>query len=66
VRYRSEKVRDQFKAWCTRALKEAGASRSRFWTEGGRCDWINDEAGLECAVTYVLDVQDRKRRDEAL
>jgi REP element-mobilizing transposase RayT len=63
--YRPETVRDQFKAWCTRVLKEEeGAARLRFWTEGGRCGWINDEAGLERAITYVLEAQDRKGRDE--
>jgi hypothetical protein len=65
VGYHPKTVRDQFKAWCTRALKEAGGARSQFWTEGGRCDWINVEAGLESVVTYVLDVQERKDRDEA-
>jgi len=64
VGYRPETVRDQFKAWCTRRLKEAGATRSRFWTEGGGCRWIDDEASLENAVTYVREVQDRKGRDE--
>jgi hypothetical protein len=64
VGYRPETVRDQFKAWCTRALKEAGATRNRFWTEGGRCDWVNADAGLERVVTYVLEVQDRQGRDE--
>ena len=63
VGYRPEPVRDQFKAWCTRVLKEAGAARARFWTEGGGCEWINDDAGLENVVTYVLEVQDRKGRD---
>jgi hypothetical protein len=61
---RPETVRDQFEAWCTRALKEAGAARKRFWTEGGRCDWINAEAGLESVVAYVLEAQDRKGRDD--
>jgi REP element-mobilizing transposase RayT len=64
VGYRPETVRDQFKAWCTRALKEAGAARSRFWTEGGRCDWINAEDGRESVVTYVREAQDRKARDD--
>jgi len=62
--YRPETVRDQLKAWYTRALKEAGAARSRFWTEGGRCDWVNDETDLERVVIYVLEAQDRKGRDE--
>jgi REP element-mobilizing transposase RayT len=65
VGYRPEAVRDQFKAWCTRALKEAGAERDRFWTEGGHCEWINAEAGLESVLTYVLEAQDRKGCDEA-
>jgi hypothetical protein len=58
--YRPETVRDQFKSWCTRRLKEAGATRTRFWTEGGSCRWINTEAALEAAVGYVLEAQDRK------
>ena len=64
VGYRPETVRDQFKAWCTRRLKEAGTVRNRFWTEGGTPRWINDEASLEYAVTYVLEAQDRKGLDE--
>jgi REP element-mobilizing transposase RayT len=62
--YKPEKVRDQFKAWCTRRLKEMGAGRTRFWTEGGDCRQIDDEASLENAVVYVLEAQDRKGRDE--
>jgi hypothetical protein len=64
VGYRPETVRDQFKAWCTRSLKEAGAERTRFWTEGGRCEWIDAEADLETVVTYVQEEQDRKARDD--
>jgi REP element-mobilizing transposase RayT len=58
--YQPETVRDQFKAWCTRKLKEAGATRTRFWTEGGSRRWINREDDLEAAILYVLDAQDRK------
>jgi REP element-mobilizing transposase RayT len=60
VGHQPETVRDQFKAWCTRRLKEARAARTRFWTEGGSCRWINQEADLEAAVLYVLEAQDRK------
>jgi hypothetical protein len=45
-------------------LKEAGTQRNRFWTEGGRCEWINVEADLETVVTYVREAQDRKARDD--
>src|SRR3954471_22449342 len=30
-----EKVRDQFKAWCTRRLSEQAAHRRTWWTEKG-------------------------------
>ena len=59
-----ETVREQFKAWCTRGLKEVEAGRSRFWTEGGSCRWINLEAELEAVVLYVVEAQDRKGRVE--
>jgi len=58
--YKPETVRDQFKAWCTRRLKEAGVTRTRFWTEGGSRRWINSEDDLEAAILYVIDSQDRK------
>ena len=60
VGYEPETARDQFKAWCTRRLKAAEAARTRFWTEGGSCRWINQEADLEAAVFYVIEAQDRK------
>jgi REP element-mobilizing transposase RayT len=61
--YKPETVRDQFKAWCTRRLKEAGITRTRFWTEGGSCCWINHEQELEAVMNYVTDGQDRKGVD---
>jgi hypothetical protein len=64
VGYRPETVRDQYKAWCTRKLKDAGVARHDFWTEGGSRRCINDEASLESAITYVLEAQDRKGLDE--
>jgi REP element-mobilizing transposase RayT len=72
-------VREQFKAWCTRRLKElaktrrtrSGASppfeqiRQNWWAErGSGCD-INDEDGLEAVVFYVREAQDRPRESEA-
>lgn len=58
--YSPETVREQFKAWCSRRLKEQTPSRTRFWTEGGSCRWINSESDLETAVVYVIEAQDRK------
>jgi REP element-mobilizing transposase RayT len=62
--YPPQTVRDQFKGWCTRRLKEAGATRARFWTEGASCRWINQKDDLEAAVRYVIDAQDRKGEAE--
>jgi len=62
--YPPQTVRDQFKAWCTRRLKAAGATRTRFWTEGGSCRWINREDDLGDAVRYVIEAQDRKGETE--
>lgn len=58
-------VRDQFKAWCTRQLKErqrAAADRSQservqWWTEGGSGRFLQDEASLAAAIQYVRDCQ---------
>jgi hypothetical protein len=59
-------VRDQFKAWCTRRLKElqragnadaAQAIRKNWWTLGGSQRWLNDEESLRAAIAYVRDCQ---------
>jgi hypothetical protein len=55
--YTPEIVRDQFKAWCTRLLKPTHSGRTRFWTEGASCRWINHEDDLEGAIIYVQDAQ---------
>ncbi len=61
-----EIVMDQFKAWCTRHLKEdfrnrlqvAGeAMRENWWTQRGSKRVINDEDSLEAAIRYVLEGQ---------
>jgi REP element-mobilizing transposase RayT len=59
-----DEVRRQLKAWCTRRLKELAqrrgiAVREHWWAERGSKRWINDPDGLEAAVTYVRDGQDR-------
>ena len=61
--YAPEIVRDQFKAWTSRKLKERHPQRERFWTEGASCRWLNHQDELENAVRYTLDAQDRKVRD---
>jgi REP element-mobilizing transposase RayT len=55
-------VMGQFKAWCTRRLKQRSAdlgqaSRENWWTEDGSKRYLNDEASLEGAVRYVLEGQ---------
>ena len=57
--YQPDKVRDQFKAWCTRRLKLKYLERKRFWTEGGSCRWLNKEDDFLTAINYVRDFQDR-------
>ena len=68
-------VREQFKAWCTRRLKElaktrrtrSGASppfeqiRQNWWAERGSGCYINDEDGLEAVVFYVREADRRAR-----
>jgi hypothetical protein len=58
-------VMDQFKAWCTRKLREhaqgTGDSkfllRQRVWTEDGSKRRLFDQDSLEAAVIYVQDCQ---------
>jgi hypothetical protein len=55
-------VMDQFKAWCTRRLKEhargVGPVRLKWWTQGGSKRCLNDDESLAEATRYVLDCQD--------
>ena len=60
------KVRDQFKANCTRVLRERSpqfADRP-VWSVGG--DWvcINREDDLETVILYVSEAQDNMHRDQ--
>lgn len=64
--YDGEQVRDQFKAWATRRLKEQqveqlGSSdevRERWWTRKGSVRKIYDDGPLEAAILYTRDAQD--------
>lgn len=62
--YAPNVVRDQFKAWCTRKLKEAGVNRENIWTEGGSKRSINTLEDLATVIEYASEAQDRKSRDE--
>jgi REP element-mobilizing transposase RayT len=56
-----ELPREQFKAWCTRRLKERerarAAVREHWWTERGWDEYIDDEDALAAVNAYVLDGQ---------
>lgn len=57
-----EDIRDQFKAWCTRKLKELQRRRrepvrENWWTERGSQRYLGDEESLEAAIRYVQDGQ---------
>jgi REP element-mobilizing transposase RayT len=64
--YDCEKVRDEFKAWCTRKLKELEGScindnsrlRERWWTRKGSVRYLFDTESLEAATLYTLEAQD--------
>lgn len=60
-------VREQFKAWATRNLKELDRSRlekgevteirDNWWAERGWNDFIDDDESLTAAIEYVRDCQ---------
>ncbi len=52
-----DEVMTQFKASCTRRLKESDPERERWWTKGGSTKWINDNAYLQNAIRYVAEGQ---------
>jgi REP element-mobilizing transposase RayT len=57
-----ELPREQFKAWCTRRLKEHGRSRTsvmreHWWTERGWDEYIDTDEALADVVLYVVDGQ---------
>ncbi len=63
--YAGDKVRDQFKANCTRVLRERWKQfvDRPVWTTGGDWRCVNDEDELEQLVLYVSEAQDRKHLD---
>jgi hypothetical protein len=56
-----DEVMNQFKAWCTRKLKDhergrpsdRGAGRQNWWTQPGSKRWLNDPQSLEAATSYT-------------
>ena len=64
-------IRKQFKAWCTRHLKQMERDRGKaekdvrqnWWAERGSCRHIGDENSLESAMYYVDELQDLKHLD---
>ena len=59
-----EQVRDQFKSWCTRKLKEAegrkpsgSTDREHWWTRKGSVRYLFDEESVEAAIRYTLEAQ---------
>lgn len=60
-----DEVMNQFKAWCTRKLKEHERSRhpagvrgrQNWWTQRGSTRWLNDAASLEAATRYTAEGQ---------
>jgi REP element-mobilizing transposase RayT len=61
--------REQFKAWCTRKLKELERAlgiekvRDNWWTERGWDEHIDDEPGLVSVMSYIREGQDSDRFD---
>jgi len=64
--YSGEQVRDQFKSWGTRKLKDqeraigvaAAHLREHWWTRKGSVRYIFDEESLDAAIVYVREAQD--------
>jgi hypothetical protein len=66
VDYDGEQVRDQFKSWATRKLKEhqraqvglTGNIREHWWTRRGSVRKLFDDESLEAAIRYAIQAQD--------
>ena len=63
--YDGEQVRDQFKSWGKRRLKEhqhriasVEPERELWWTRKGSVRYIFEDESLEAAIKYVLEAQD--------
>ena len=56
---RIEVPREQFKAWCTRRLRERSPTvRKHWWTDRGWDEYIDDEDALAAVIAYVREGQD--------
>jgi REP element-mobilizing transposase RayT len=56
-----KKIRSDLKAWATRRLKQDfDARRDEWWAERGSIRFLWDERGLEGAIVYVTEGQDRR------
>ncbi len=64
-------VREQFKAWTVRKLKQRQSEdavrllapiriREKWWAERGSKRYINDEESLQAVILYVRDAQDAR------
>jgi REP element-mobilizing transposase RayT len=50
--------REQFKAWCTRRLKDHDRmKRAHWWTERGWDEYIDDENSLVEVMSYIMERQ---------
>jgi len=58
---------NQFKAWATRRLREAGfvGPDDRVWTRHGSTRYLTTEASVRRAITYSMDEQDTRYGREA-
>ena len=62
---RPKKIRADLNAWATRCLIDGfDATREHWWADRGSIRFLNGEASLEAAITYVRDTRDRKDRDK--
>lgn len=61
-----ELVRDQFKAYATRVLRQppGAIEQEKIWARGGDGEIIDGDTNLEQVVQYVIEAQDRKDRDK--
>ena len=55
--------REQFKAWCTRKLKEIVLNRKNWWTQRGWDIAIDDDDSLARVVEYIQN-QHLQKSDE--
>jgi REP element-mobilizing transposase RayT len=66
IGYKGSRVRDQFKANCTRVLREQWQKFDDrpVWTTGGDWQCINNGEELEQVIAYVSEAQDLMHLDE--